>query len=87
MARQHEQINPQRLVDAAEAALKAAVEVAEIAGGPWPYPADLMGSPLQPGYLAEFTRWEMEEASAFLARMGLIEHRAPREARGKRDAA
>ena len=73
MARQSEQLSPERLCEAAEAALRAAVEVAEYTGGPWPYPADLMGSPLQPEFLSPFTRWEMEQASEFLVRLGMIE--------------
>ncbi len=71
MARQHEQLSPERLCDAAEAAMKAVVEAA--AGGAWPYPADLMGSANQPECLCQFTRWEIEQASEFLVRLGMIE--------------
>jgi hypothetical protein len=80
MARSQEQISPERLCEAAEAALRAAVEVAEYTGGPWPYPADLMGGPLQPDYLAGFTRWEMEQASEFLVRLGMIDRPSPKKA-------
>lgn len=73
MARRDEHLDPERLVAAAEAALRAAVDVAEYTGGPWPYPVDLMGSPLQPDFLKEFTRHEIEEACAFLIRLGAIE--------------
>lgn len=72
-SQQHEQISPERLCEAAEAALRAAVEVAEYTGGPWPYPADLMGGPLQPEYLGAFTRYEIEQASEFLVRLGMLE--------------
>ena len=41
--------------------------------GPRPYPADLMGSAIQPDCLADFTRSEIDEASEFLARMGYVE--------------
>jgi len=77
MARPNEQLSPERLCDAAEAAMKAAVEAA--AGGVWPYPADLMGAPNQPECLCSFTRWEIEQASEFLVRLGMIE--PPRHAR------
>ncbi len=66
------QLDPQRLVQAAEAALHAAKDVQEYTGGPLPYPADLMGTPLQPDCLAEFTKFEIEQASEFLVRMGEI---------------
>ncbi len=38
-------------------------------------PADLMGSELQPDFLAPYTKWEMEQACEFLVRMGAIEPR------------
>jgi hypothetical protein len=69
-----EELSPERLVDAAEAAL-AVVDVAEHTGGQWVYPADLMGSPLQPDSLKEFTRYEIEQASEFLVRLGIIERK------------
>lgn len=72
VAKPHENLTPERLCDAAEAALRASTEVAEYTGGPQPYPADLMGSPLQPDYLAKFTLFEIQEASEFLVRIGFI---------------
>lgn len=70
-----------RLCDAAEAALKAVVEVAERNGGRRVYPADIMIGPMHPTCLNGFTRAEIEQASQFLARMGWIEPRvAPRRA-------
>lgn len=80
MSRQEEHIDPDRLVAAAEAALRAAVDVSEYTGGPRPYPADLMGTTLQPEFLSEFTKWEMEEACDFLVRLGALEKRSPRKA-------
>jgi hypothetical protein len=70
-----EEMSPERLVDAAEAALKAVVDVAEHTQGKWMYPADLMGSPLQPEILKEFTLHEIEQASEFLVRLGIIERK------------
>jgi hypothetical protein len=73
MARFKNNLDPDRLIEAAEASLLAAVENAEYTGGPWPYPADLMGSPIQPECLAPFTKWEIREACAFLVRLGILE--------------
>ena len=75
---EHEQLDPDRLVECAQAAYDAAKEVAEYTGGPMMYPADLMGHELQPDSLSRFTRWEIEQASEFLVRMGWIEQ--PRRA-------
>jgi hypothetical protein len=69
-----EELDPERLHLAAQEALRAAEEVAAYTGGPVPYPLDLMGSEMQPDYLSQFTRWEMEQACQYLVRMGLIEH-------------
>jgi hypothetical protein len=73
MADYKDQIDPQRLCDAAKAALAAAADVAEYTGKPAPYPLELMGHELQPACLAEFTRWEIEQACDFLVRMGFLE--------------
>lgn len=81
MARQREQIEPDRLLQAAEAALMAADDVAEYTGGPRPYPLDLMGAPLQPDCLTEFTREEIKQACEFLVRLGELE---PRRARRRK---
>lgn len=67
------QLDPDRLLRAAEAALLAAEDVVEYTGGPRPYPLDLLGSPLQPDYLAEFTREEIRQACEFLIRLGELE--------------
>lgn len=68
-----EELSAERLLEAAEAALKAAAENAEFTGGPGAYPLDLLGSPVQPECLAPFTRFEIEQACDFLVRMGAIE--------------
>ena len=80
MSRQEGNIDADRLVAAAEAALRAAADVSEYTGGPWPYPADLMGTALQPDFLSEFTMWEIEQACDFLVRLGALEKRSPRKA-------
>lgn len=73
MAQFKDKLDPERLVEAAEASLKAAVENAEQTGGPWPYPVDLMGMPMQPECLSPFTKWEIQEACQFLVRLGILE--------------
>jgi hypothetical protein len=74
----HEQLDSDRLLECAQAAYAAAQEVADYTGQPMMYPADLMGHELQPDSLAPFTRWEIEQASEFLVRMGWIQR--PRRA-------
>jgi hypothetical protein len=68
-------IGPDRLADAAVAALKARVEHADTHGGIEVDPAELVGTPEQPEVLAAFTRDEIVAACAFLRRIGVIEGR------------
>lgn len=65
-------LNPDRLFLAAEAAIAAAVEVAAPPDGVYPWPPDLMGTPMQPPCLEPFTRFEIEEGSDFLVRLGFF---------------
>ena len=80
MAQSRNSLDPQRLVEAAEASLRAALESAEGLCGPWPYPLDLLGSPTQPECLSTFTRWEIQQACEFLVRLGIIPSPYPRKA-------
>lgn len=81
MSKPKEEMKPERLCDAAEAALRAMVEVSQRTGGGWVYPSDLMSRPVHPACLDEFTPEEIEQASRFLVRMGIIEpRRVPRAA-------
>lgn len=74
-------LDPERLCDAAEAALRAVAEASERNGGQWVYPTDLLLSASPPSCLRDFTRYEVEQASMFLVRMGAIEPRqSPRRA-------
>lgn len=73
MAQFKDRLDPEQLVEAAEAALMAAVESAADTGEAWPYPPDLMGRPNQPACLAPFTKWEIQQASEFLVRLGFLE--------------
>ena len=76
MSRPRDVLPPDRLADAAEAARQAAVEFADHHNGAWVYPAALMGTPDQPDCLAPYTKWEIEQASEFLVRLGYLEKRA-----------
>lgn len=67
-----EHLSPERLFEAAEAALHAFEENAEFTGGTGTYPLDLMGTPVQPECLTPFTRFEIEQACEFLVRMGAL---------------
>lgn len=72
VARPCDPIDPDRLMLAVDASLKAAADVAAFTGGSIPYPPDLMGSPMQPECLSEFTKFEIEQACEFLMRMGFL---------------
>jgi hypothetical protein len=72
MKKQHEKITPDRLIEASDAVLEALAELREMVGDVAVYPPDLMGAPEQPKSLCEFTRWEVEEATAFLVRIGVL---------------
>ena len=73
-------ITPDRLIEASIVVLRAVAEVGQDAHGKAPYPPDLMGSPDQPDYLCDFTRWEVEEATAFLIRLGYLQPHTPSDA-------
>ncbi len=62
-----------RLADAVDAILVALDEYKiDTRGGTIP-PVDLLGLPNQPKGLCDFTRWEIEQASIFMSRLGLLE--------------
>lgn len=73
----NERMNADRLFEASEAVLQAVRETltAGVGGKKHraPYPPDLMGSERQPPCLSHFTRGEVEEATAFLCRLGFLE--------------
>jgi hypothetical protein len=72
--KQHDKITPDRLIEASIAVLKAVAEVGAVYGSERvAYPPDLMGSNEQPKCLCDYTRWEVEEATAFLVRMGFLD--------------
>lgn len=81
----HDHIEPLRLCDAAEAAIRAVAE-AQDAGAPMLYPPDLMGTPHQPQCLEDFTRHEIEEGCRFLIRMGMLRVRHVTAPSGASDA-
>jgi hypothetical protein len=73
----YDQLDPQRLCDAVDATMDAIAEVTQRTGQLPRWPADLMGSAMQPEVLRGFTRAEIEEASAFLVRLGAIDAPGP----------
>lgn len=74
MDRKSEQLSPERLFEASEAVLAAVAEVVQVRGA-CPYPPELMGEPDQPESLKDFTRFEIEEGTAFLVRLGVLQAR------------
>jgi hypothetical protein len=72
-----EQIQPERLLDAADAVLEAIIEVADEHDGLYLHPPELLGTTLQPLCLREFTPFEVQEATQFLVRLGVIPADAP----------
>lgn len=71
MPRKTTQIEPLRLCDAAEAAIRAVAD-AQDADAPTLYPPDLMGTAHQPACLAGYSKLEIEEGCRFLIRLGLL---------------
>ena len=82
MNERYQQIDADRLCDAATAVMRAVRELmaANVLGkqAAVPYPPDLMGGLQQPGCLADFSRHEVEEATLFLIRLGMLEQRTER---------
>lgn len=68
----------QRLFEASEAVLAAVAEVCA-ARGSCPYPPELLGDPIPPAVFNTFTREELEEATAFLVRLGVLNTRRMQE--------
>ncbi len=73
MPPKHEQIDPNRLCEAAEAVMLAIIEISEATHGGFVYPPTLMGTVGQPECLCDFTKYEVEEATMFLIRLGMVE--------------
>jgi hypothetical protein len=71
-------IEPLRLIDAADAVGVALAEVADAKTGRCPYPPAMLDMPGHPEVLDEFTSEELEEATAFLCRLGFLVHRPTR---------
>jgi hypothetical protein len=72
MSLSSEQIQPERLLEAADAVLEAIIEVADEFDGLYMHPPQLLGTTLQPLCLREFTAFEIQEATQFLVRLGVI---------------
>ncbi len=70
MSSDADSIPADRLIEAADAIFRARDELGtDLLPA---LPTDLMGSPDQPEAFCHFTRFEIEEATLFLSRMGLL---------------
>jgi hypothetical protein len=83
MRNNHEQhdeysMDPLRLTDAADAVGVALAAVADTSTGRCPYPPAMLEMPDHPECLDGFTSEELEEATAFLCRLGFLVHRPGR---------
>lgn len=73
-------ISPERLIDATDAILVALEEYKIDTRGGTIAPVELLGLPNQPKALCDYTRTEIEQASAFLMRLGVLEPQRARKA-------
>src|SRR5262245_45607453 len=79
MTNPREQLSADRLCEASNAVVRAIRELMEEGRGEGitarqvRYPPSLMGTWAQPGCLSDFTRFEVEEATCFLIRLGVLE--------------
>jgi len=72
-----DQMEADRLCDAADAVLRAVYEVASRGNGYSPNPASLLGAEDQPHCLSGFDREEVEAATTMLIRLGLLRGQQP----------
>jgi len=73
MKNQNQPVEPERLVEAAIAVLQACTEYAAGHDGRSVHPTELLGSGAEGRLLVPFTRYEVEEATMFLMRLGYLE--------------
>lgn len=66
-----EMISPERLMETVDAVFNAWESHASN-GIPLRHPLEILGAPDMPECLKEFTKYEVEEASKFLERVGVI---------------
>lgn len=71
-SKQESDIDPLRLIAASDAVIQALQET-QNEQGQASHPLSLLGSPAQPACLTEFTRPEIEQATDFLVRLGVLE--------------
>jgi hypothetical protein len=71
-SKQEPEIDPLRLIAASEAVIQAMQET-QNEEGQATHPLSLMGTPAQPVCLADYTRSEVEQATDFLVRLGVLE--------------
>lgn len=73
-------LQPDRLVEAADAVLTAATEIAARLDGAPTTPLQVAGTPAQPQCLTPFSIHEVEQAYAFLVRLGFLDNPYPKKA-------
>jgi hypothetical protein len=73
MAESHGKLDARRLVDVADAVIRAVGEIAAKLGGPAPHPLAVVGTASQPKCLANYAAWEVEQGCAFLTRLGYLD--------------
>jgi hypothetical protein len=66
-------VDPERLVEAAIEVMRVCAEYAQSHGGLSAHPADILLRADAPRSLSVFSKHEVEEATAFLVRMGYLE--------------
>ncbi|MGE3107467.1 MAG: hypothetical protein AB7G11_00550 [Phycisphaerales bacterium] len=76
MSTGEQRMNADRLFETSEAVLQAVSETLTAIAGKKrraPYPPSLMGSQREPACLSTFSKSEVEQATAFLCRLGYLE--------------
>lgn len=67
-----EQIDPLRLIEVTEGVISGLQELTR-QNKPTLYPPELVGTTMLPAAMAGFTKFEVQEATDFLVRLGVIE--------------
>lgn len=81
MAQPQGRLDARRLVDVADAVIRAAAEIAsKVGAAAAPHPLLVAGTEGQPKCLANYAVWEVEQGCAFLARLGFLDAPRPNKA-------
>lgn len=77
MSKSQGKMDARRLVDVADAVIRAVAEIAAKVGGAAPHPLVVVGTAAQPKCLANYAPWEVEQGCEFLARLGFLDAARP----------